>query len=246
MLKPGCMLEHPCIRRYSFLSHPVRTVCAVSSDNPTGADNQQETANIPLAPQWIIGFVDGEGCFCVSIHRNPYVRQTRGWQLHPVFQVYQHERHRAVLEELRAFFGCGTIRAKGPKSSVLTFAVDGLRDLEAVVLPFFEQHPLRVKGDDFNAFAVIVRAMRQKEHLTSSGFERLVRLAYGMNAVGKQRVRPLDVVLMGSSETARQAPPVMAAKRQSDLYGDMQNQAEMSWSPVPAAEPEESGSNKHA
>ena len=218
----------------------------MSSENPTGADNQQETANIPLVPMWIVGFVDGEGCFCVSIHRNPHVRQTRGWQLHPVFQVYQHERHRAVLEELRVYFGCGTIRAKGPKSSVLTYAVDSLRDLEATILPFFEQHPLRVKRFDFDAFAAIVRAMRQKEHLTSDGFERLVRRAYGMNAVGKQRTRSLEAVLTGSSETARQASPAMAAKRQSDLHGDMQSQAEMSWPPVPAAEPDESGSNKYA
>jgi hypothetical protein len=205
----------------------------MSSDNPTGADNQQETASITLdarrllEPSWIVGFVDGEGCFCVSIHRNPHVRQTRGWQLHPVFQVYQHERHRAVLDELRTFFGCGSIRAKGPNSSVLTFAVDSLRDLEAHVLPFFERNPLHVKGADFAAFAVIVRAMRKKEHLTSDGFERLVRLAYGMNAIGKPRARPLHVVLMGSSETARRAPPAMAVKVQSDPHGDMGSQAEM-------------------
>src|SRR5437868_244974 len=160
------MLEHPCIRRYSFVSHTLRRMCGVSSDNPTGADNQQETVNTVLEPQcllepncllepsWIVGFVDGEGCFCVSIHRNPYVRQTRGWQLHPVFQVYQHERHRAVLEEHRTFFGCGSIRAKGPRSSVLTYAVDSLRDPESVIVPFFECHPLRVKGSDFEAFAL--------------------------------------------------------------------------------------------
>ncbi len=205
----------------------------MGSENPTGADNQQETASTTLEPrcslepQWIVGFVDGEGCFSVSIHRNPYVRQTRGWQIHPVFQVYQHERHRAVLEELRAFFGCGSIRPKGPNSRVLTYAVDGLRDLEEKVLPFFERHPLRVKSSDFDAFAVIVRAMRRKEHLTGSGFERLVRLAYGMNAVGKQRSRSLATVLLGSSETARQALPEMAAKIQSDPHGDMRSQAEM-------------------
>ena len=205
----------------------------MSSDNPTGADNQQETASIALdaqcslEAQWIVGFVDGEGCFCVSIHRNPRVRQTPGWQLHPVFQVYQHTRHRAVLEEFRTFFGCGSIRAKAPKSSVSTFAVDSLRDLELLIVPFFERHLLRVKRSDFDAFAQIVRAMRRKEHLTSEGFERLVRLAHGMNAVGKQRSRPLEAVLMGSSETARQAPPARAVKIQSDPYGDMGSQAEM-------------------
>jgi hypothetical protein len=104
------------------------------------------------------------------------------------------------------FFGCGRLRSKGPKSRVWTYAVDSLRDLEAAIVPFFEQHPLKVKQNDFEAFAVIVRSMRKKEHLASDGFERLVRLAYGMNANGKQRSRSIEQVLAGSSETVRGAP----------------------------------------
>ena len=48
--------------------------------------------------------------------------------------------------------------------------------------------------------------MRRREHLTADGFESAVRLAYAMNAQGKQRTRSLDEILTGSSETARQAP----------------------------------------
>ena len=82
-------------------------------------------------------------------------------------------------------------------------------DLEQVVIPFFEHHPLVVKDPDFRAFAEIVRALGRKEHLTPAGFERLVRLAYGMNAQGKQRARTLEEVLVGSSETVRQAPSLI-------------------------------------
>ena len=73
-------------------------------------------------------------------------------------------------------------------------------------MPFFELYPLKVKQSDFEAFAAIVRSMRKKEHLSSDGFERLVRLAYGMNANGKQRSRSIEQVLAGSSETVRGAP----------------------------------------
>jgi hypothetical protein len=178
------------------------------SDNVSGGDNQQETARSrsELDAAWVVGFVDGEGCFSVSVHRNPYVRRTRGWQLVPVFQVYQHVQHRDVLEALIDFFGCGIVRSKGPTSSVMTFSIGGLRVLEQVVVPFFETHPLRVKHADFAAFASIVRLMRAKEHLDPDGFERAARLAFGMNANGKQRSRLLEDVLAGSSETARQAP----------------------------------------
>ena len=65
---------------------------------------------------------------------------------------------------------------------------------------------MKVKQNDFEAFAVIVRSMRKKEHLSSDGFERLVRLAYGMNANGKQRSRSIEQALAGSSETVRGAP----------------------------------------
>jgi hypothetical protein len=180
----------------------------MGSDNPTGADDQQETAGsiLELDPLWVVGFVDGEGCFSVSIHRNHNARSTGGWQLHPVFHVYQHERHRAVLEGLVPIFGTGRLRPKGPGSSVLTFAVDGLRELEQHILPFFEHHPLVVKAQDFHTFALIVRSMRRKEHLTRAGFEHIVGLAYTMNAHGKQRARSIDEIIAGSSETARWAP----------------------------------------
>jgi hypothetical protein len=57
-----------------------------------------------------------------------------------------------------------------------------------------------------------------------------VRLAFAMNANGKQRSKSLDVELAGSSETARQARFASeAVKIQSDLHGDMQSQAEMAW-----------------
>jgi hypothetical protein len=180
----------------------------MGSENPSGADNQQETAGPSdvLDPNWVVGFVDGEGCFCVSVHRSSMMHRHGGWQFQPTFHVYQHQDHREVLEAMISFFGCGRLRPKGPKSNVLAFVVESLRSLEAAVLPFFEEHPLRIKGADFEAFAVIVRSMRAKEYLTRSGFERIVRLAYGMNANGKQRARTIDDVLAGSSETVRGVP----------------------------------------
>ena len=41
-MKPGYMLETPSIRRYSFMS--TLRGWGMGSENPSGADNQQETA----------------------------------------------------------------------------------------------------------------------------------------------------------------------------------------------------------
>ena len=203
----------------------------MGSDNPSGADNQQETAQseLVLDPKWVVGFVDGEGCFSVSIHRHPGVRSF-GWQINPVFQVSQHRDARRVLQALMPFFGCGRVRSKGEGSSVMIFAIDRRRDLVDRLVPFFMHHPPVVKANDFKLFSEIIRHLDSGEHFTTGGFEHVVRLAFAMNANGKQRSKSLETVLAGSSETARQARsrngPV---KIQSDLRGDMQSQAEMSW-----------------
>jgi hypothetical protein len=183
------------------------------SDNPTGADNQQETAAqaLELDPHWVVGFVDGEGCFSVSIHQHPGVRSF-GWQVNPVFQVSQHRDSGLVLDAMVRFFGCGRVRTKGPASAVSIFAVDRRRDLRETVIPFFQAHPLVVKRRDFELFVEISSILERKLHFTSSGFERAVRLAYAMNAHGKQRKRPVETVLAGSSETLRQALLLGAAK----------------------------------
>ena len=137
----------------------------MDSENPIGADNQQETRLDALDPGWVVGFVDGEGCFSVSIHRNELARPTRGWHVQPTFQVSQHTDHRDVLEGLRTLFACGNVRSKGPASSVDVYTVHSTIQLEERVLPFFEENVLRVKRYDFEQFAFIVRAPSKKSSL---------------------------------------------------------------------------------
>ena len=52
-----------------------------NGDNVSVADNQQER----LDAEWIVGFVDGEGCFSVSFFRNKTTKF--GWQVFPEFVV---------------------------------------------------------------------------------------------------------------------------------------------------------------
>jgi len=121
----------------------------MSSDNPIGAGNQQETKDpeVPLDPWWIVGFVDGEGCFSVAIHRNETnARRNGGWQLTPTFHLYQHEKERQLLARVAGFFGCGHIYSKGSESKVLTYTVSRLEDLASSIVPFFEEYRPLIKG----------------------------------------------------------------------------------------------------
>lgn len=141
----------------------------------------------------------------MSIHRNDLARPTNGWHIQPTFQVSQHRHHREVLESIQCFFGAGSVRSKGPASAVDVFVIHSTRQLLETVIPFFEQHPLRVKRRDFEIFARIVRDVRSRSHHRPEVFKELVQFAYSMNENGKQRKRPIDVILSGSSETVRQA-----------------------------------------
>src|ERR1044071_5610238 len=117
----GYMLEH--------LENPV---VLKLSDNPSGADNQQER----LSADWVVGFVDGEGCFFVGINRQPTMKV--GWQVLPEFRVVRRERDVAVLEQLREFFGCGQITVNHGDRKELR--IRGLKELSEQVVPFFEAH----------------------------------------------------------------------------------------------------------
>ena len=64
-----------------FLSVPLSTMRGMGSDNVWGADNQQERLSIG----WVVGFVDGEGCFSCPIYRCDVM--TLGWQVRPEFAV---------------------------------------------------------------------------------------------------------------------------------------------------------------
>ena len=138
-----------------------------------GAGNQQER----LDAQWIVGFVDGEGCFHVGINRQP--RMTSGWQVLPEFRVVQHRRDERVLREMQSYFDCGSVVVNN--GNRMELRIRGKENLMNVV-EFFEKHPLRTrKRNDFRKFARVVRLMNRGDHLSNSGLVEVARIALSMN-----------------------------------------------------------------
>jgi LAGLIDADG endonuclease len=203
------------------------------SDNPPGAGDQQGRPRSSLTPDYVSGFVDGEGCFCVSIHPHPTVRYGTRWLIAPSFHLYQHRDNAGILEEVMEFFGCGKIASKGPRSSVMTYSVYRRTDLGSAIIPFFDRYPLLSrKHEDFVKFREIVSLMERDMHRTNDGFRRIVRIAFSMNQRGRQRRYRLEEVLEEPSETVRRAPVLERVKIQSDPRGDMGRAAEMTVPPI--------------
>ena len=131
-----------------------------------------------LEPQWIVGFVDGEGCFHVGV--NKHADMTAGYQVLPEFTVVQHERDAQALHALKAHFGCGVVRSN--HGDRMAYRVRSKEHLLERIIPFFEKHQLKTKKRaDFQKFRKIVRMMGENRHLTSEGIEEIRRIKSQMN-----------------------------------------------------------------
>jgi hypothetical protein len=131
-----------------------------------------------LEAQWVVGFVDGEGCFFVGINKHP--EMSSGFQVLPEFTVVQHQRDIQLLHALKKFFGCGVVRRNHVER--LAYRVRGLDHLNEVIVPFFEKHPLKSKKRvDFIKFRKILQLMKKGEHLASEGIEKIRSIAATMN-----------------------------------------------------------------
>jgi hypothetical protein len=134
---------------------------------------------------YLSGFVDGEGSFSVSIIKHS--NQVFSWMINPCFQVYQHEKHRYILELFQFVFKTGSIYRKSGTHPVLNFSIDSRRAILEKVIPFFDRYPLIVKDETYKKFRTIVNMMEKKEHLQIQGFKKIVDIAFSMNQQGKGR-----------------------------------------------------------
>ena len=131
-----------------------------------------------LDAHWVVGFVDGEGCFFVGI--NPHPDMTCQFQVLPEFTVVQHKRDIQLLYALKAFFECGVVRTN--HEDRMAFRVRRLEHLNEKIVPFFEKHPLKSrKRVDFLKFREVLRRMSRGEHLTKEGIEKIRSIASRMN-----------------------------------------------------------------
>src|SRR3989344_7342306 len=164
------------------------------SKNTSRADNQQERLAKSEFVGWIVGFVDGEGCFSINFLRQPDRKEktrTRrgyktGYQVFHEFAVTQGMSSKKALESIRDFFGVGGLylntRYDNHNEHLYRYVVRKRADLLNTIIPFFERHELRTaKRGNFKKFVKCAHAMEQKKHLTTKGLISIARIASTMN-----------------------------------------------------------------
>ncbi len=156
-------------------------------DNPSGADDQQERL---ITIGWVLGFVDGEGCFSIGLTRQAgginRVGYRTGWQVSHSFVVVQGARSLDALHQLREFFGVGAVyinrRHDNHKADLWHYVVRSGADLREIIIPFFERYPLRTsKRDDFIKFKRCVELCAVGIQRTRMGIAEIAAIMQTMN-----------------------------------------------------------------
>ena len=141
---------------------------------------------------YISGFVDGEGCFCVSFQ--PSKRHKFGWEVRPSFSVSQNEDRSQLLRTIQEMWGCGHLRPDRSDKTI-KFEVRTIRDLVEKVIPHFQSYPLlSSKMADVERFARICELVLSGQHLHADGFIEIVRIAMEMNPSGKRKYTGSEIL----------------------------------------------------
>lgn len=99
----------------------------------------------------------------------------------PVFVLTQHISELELFKRIQQHFGIGFITQNNKNQSV-SFLVTSLSDIEKVLLPMFQRHPLRYgKLKSYLLFKRIVQKMLNKEHLKLEGLLEIIDTSYFIN-----------------------------------------------------------------
>ena len=141
---------------------------------------------------YVSGFVDGEGCFCVSFQ--PSRKHRFGWEIRPSFSVSQNADRAELLYLIREIWGCGSIRPDRSDRTV-KFEVRRIGSLVDRVIPHFDRFPLRSsKRLDVARMKHICLDMADGLHLELERFRKIVSIAMEMNPSGKRKYSAREIL----------------------------------------------------
>jgi len=149
-----------------------------------------------LHPQYIAGFIDGEGSFWVSIYRDETMKNKIFCRAE--FSIELRADDRKILERIKKTLGCGKIYDCNYERygwyPHVKYKVSRLDEVSEILIPFLEKHPLQAKkAETFQYFKRIIQKRMQGLHLTRKGVREITKLQAKIRALGKKH----------RSETAR-------------------------------------------
>jgi len=124
----------------------------------------QTDSKIP-SPEWLLGFVSGEGNFFIRLMNSS--THKLGYQVGLRFQITQHSKDKLLMENIVNYLGCGYLSVR---NDIIDYRVTKFSDIVEKIIPFFDKYPvLGVKQKDFEDFKLVASIISDKKHLTEEG-----------------------------------------------------------------------------
>jgi hypothetical protein len=163
----------------------MRSQLSRSTRVPKGARGRTKPV---LAPDYIAGLTDGEGCFYVQIRTSS--RYHFGHTVHLHFHIKMQADDKVLLDKVKDTLGCGNVYFQSDNRPThrqcYRYSVSSHSDILQIVIPFFKEHRLQSpsKLKNFELFVQIANLVEVKAHLTKSGIEQIQKIKAQMNQVG--------------------------------------------------------------
>lgn len=134
--------------------------------------------NIPN-PNWISGFVTGDGNFDVKISPS---NNKLGYRVQLRFRISQHERDLKLLTLIIEYFNSGSIY-KYPNKAAISLVIVNTTDILTKIIPFFDENPLlATKLLDFKDWCEAANIIKNRSHLNSDGLNLIRTIKSKMNS----------------------------------------------------------------
>ena len=131
---------------------------------------------------WFIGFVDGEGSFFINISKR---KSSTGYSTQLNFNLTQHIRDALLFKFIQEWLGCGNIYEIS-KDSRVNLVISKLEDINNVLIPKLDKYPLKgIKRLNYEDFKLAAELIKNKEHLTLDGLNKLKEIKSRMNTKRK-------------------------------------------------------------
>lgn len=132
--------------------------------------------NYKFTSDWISGFTQSDGSFVISCDRRKKGIPVRP---QPIFNLTQSISEYDMFVALQKHLGVGRVHKN---RNNVTFVVTSIDDLIKVIIPIFDNCPLRSsKQLSFQIFKLVCFMMQEKKHLTLAGTLIILELSYFMN-----------------------------------------------------------------
>ena len=142
-----------------------------------------------LNPHYVVGFIDGEGSFSISIGKHKTLK--RGYEVRPEFEIEVRNNDQEILDRVLITIGAGRIYDLSYERygwyPHAKYKITSIWDLKEYLFPFLDKYPPQAKkGKSYQLFRRIVLMVCDKQHLSDEGFEKIVQLRAELRMLGKK------------------------------------------------------------